>query len=110
MNAGEPLKRALALIEQHDVSQLPVMRGGEVVGTLEEGEVLRLALSDRAALEKPVDAIMGAPLPVVDAAESADVVTRLLAARTSAVLVRGSAGVTGILTRFDMLQFIAGGE
>jgi predicted transcriptional regulator len=53
---------------------------------------------------------MGAPLPVVDASESADVVTKLLAARNSAVLVRGSAGITGILTRFDMLQFIAGGE
>jgi len=110
VNAGEPLKRALALIEQHDVSQLPVMRGGEVVGTLEEGEVLRLALSNRAALEKPVDAIMGAPLPIVDATESADVVTKLLAARTAAVLVRGSAGITGILTRYDMLQFLAGGE
>ena len=110
VNAGEPLKRALALIEQHDVSQLPVMRGGEVVGTLEEGEVLRLALSNRAALEKPVDAIMGAPLPIVDASESADVVTKLLAARTAAVLVRGSAGITGILTRYDMLQFLAGGE
>ena len=110
VNAGEPLKRALALIEQHDVSQLPVMRGGDVVGTLEEGEVLRLALSDRAALEKPVEAIMGAPLPIVDASESADVVTKLLAARTAAVLVRGSTGITGILTRFDMLQFLAGGE
>jgi cystathionine beta-synthase len=110
VNAGEPLKRALALIYQHDVSQLPVMRGGEAVGTLEEGEVLRLALSDRSALERPVDAIMGAPLPVVDGAESADAVTRLLGARTSAVLVRSAAGITGILTRFDMLKFIAGGE
>jgi cystathionine beta-synthase len=110
VSAGEPLKRALALIYQHDVSQLPVMREGEAVGTLEEGEVLRLALSDRSALEGPVDAIMGAPLPVVDGSESADVVTRLLTARSPAVLVRGAAGITGILTRFDMLRFIAGGE
>jgi predicted transcriptional regulator len=72
--------------------------------------VLRLALSDRAALDRPVDAIMGPPLPVVDGSESADTVTRLLGARTSAVLVRGSAGITGILTRFDMLAFLAGGE
>jgi cystathionine beta-synthase len=110
VNAGEPLKRALALIEQHDVSQLPVMRDGEVVGTLEEGEVLRLALSDRGALEKPVDVIMGPALPVVGASDSADVVTKLLAARTSAVLVRDGKGISGILTRYDMLQFIAGGE
>jgi len=80
------------------------------VGTLDEGEVLRLALSDRAALERPVDGIMGAPLPVVDAGEPADVVTRLLATRANAVLVRGNGVVDGILTRIDMLQLIAGGE
>lgn len=108
--AGEPLRRALALIEEHDVSQLPVLRGAEVVGTLEEGEVLRVALADPAALDKPVDAIMGAPLPVVASDEAADAVAKLLAARHAAVLVREHGAITGILTRFDMLQFIAGGN
>jgi len=110
VNSGEPLKRALALIEQHDVSQVPVLRGAEVVGTLAEDDVLRTALADRGALDKPVDAIMGAPLPVVGADEPADVVARLLAQRNAAVLVREHGTVTGILTRFDMLQFIAGVE
>lgn len=110
VQAGEPLKRALALIEQHDVSQLPVMKGGEAVGTLEEGEVLRMALSDPSTLDKPVDSLMSAPLPVVNSDESADVVAKLLAARHAAVLVRDHGAITGILTRFDMLQFIAGGQ
>jgi cystathionine beta-synthase len=111
VESGEPLKRALALIQQHDVSQLPVFRGTEVVGTLEESDVLRTALADPGSIERPVDAIMAAPLPVVGAAEPADVVAKLLASRHPAVLVRGESGaVQGILTRFDMLQFIAGGE
>jgi cystathionine beta-synthase len=110
VNAGEPLRRALALIEEHDVSQLPVLRGGEVVGTLAEDEVLRTALADRGALDRPVDAIMGAPLPVVGSEEGAEVVTKLLAARNAAVLVRSGGALSGILTRFDMLHFIAGGE
>jgi cystathionine beta-synthase len=110
VDAGEPLKRALALIQQHDVSQLPVFRGGDVVGTLEEGDVLRSALADPASLELPLDTIMGPPLPVVGADEPADVVTKLLASRNSAVLVKNDGAVTGILTRFDMLQFIAGSE
>jgi predicted transcriptional regulator len=33
-----------------------------------------------------------------------------LASRNPAVLVQHNGGVVGILTRFDMLQFIAGGE
>lgn len=110
VESGEPLKRALALIQEHEVSQLPVFRGADVVGTLEEGEVLKTALADPTSLERSLDAIMGAPLPVVSATEPADVVAKLLASRSAAVLVRGDGGVTGILTRFDMLQFIAGGE
>ncbi len=110
VESGEPLKRALSLIQQHDVSQLPVFRGGEVVGTLEEGDVLKSALADPSSLERPLDAIMRPPLPVVSADEPADVVTRLMASRNAAVLVKRDGAVTGILTRFDMLQFIAGGE
>jgi cystathionine beta-synthase len=110
VESGEPLKRALALIQQHDVSQLPVFRGADVVGTLEEGEVLKSVLADPASLERVLDTIMGPPLPVVGADEPADVVTRLLASRNAAVLVKSDGAVSGILTRFDMLQFIAGGE
>ena len=110
VESGQPLRRALTLIEQHDVSQLPVLRGSEVVGTLEEGEVLRTALAHPAALEKSVDEFMAPPLPIVDGEEPAETVTKLLAARNAAVLVRAGGVVTGILTRYDMLQFIAGGE
>ena len=86
-----------------------MFRGPDVVGTLEEGEVLKTALADHGALERPLDAIMGAPLPVVGSEESAEVVVKLLASRNSAVLVRSNGAVNGILTRFDMLQFISGG-
>lgn len=110
VESGQPLRRALTLIEQHDVSQLPVTRGADVVGTLEEGEVLRTALANPDRLEKQVDEFMAPPLPIVDGSEPADVVTRLLASRNAAVLVRHGGAVSGILTRYDMLQFIAGGE
>jgi cystathionine beta-synthase len=107
VQSGEPLRLALAIIEQHDVSQIPVMRGDEVVGTLGENEALKAALSDPRAIEVPVDRWMGKPLPVVDSDEHAEAVTRLLA-RDPAVLVRRDGAIVGILTRFDMLQFIAG--
>jgi predicted transcriptional regulator len=53
---------------------------------------------------------MSAPLPVVPSGEPVEHVTRLLTTRSSAVLVSENGNVVGILTRFDMLQFIAGGE
>ncbi len=110
VQAGEPLRRAIALIEQHDVSRLPVFRGADVVGTLDEGEALKTALADPTTLDKPIETFMDDPLPVVDASEPADQVAKLLATRHAAVLVRSSGAISGILTRVDMLQFIAGGE
>jgi cystathionine beta-synthase len=110
VQADEPLKRALQLVEQHNVTQIPVFRGKELVGTLFDSDLLRAALGDPAALDKPVEAWMAEPLPVVASDEPVERVTRLLAARTPAVLVRENGTVTGILTRFDMLQFIAGSE
>ena len=110
VESGQPLRRALTLIEQHDVSQLPVLRGSEIVGTLEEGEVLRTALASPESLEKKVDEFMSPPLPIVGGDEPAEAVAKLLASRNAAVLVRSDGAVTGILTRYDMLKFIAGGE
>ena len=110
VEAGELVRRALTLVEQNEVTQLPVFRGGEVIGTVYDNEILKVVLGDAAALDRPVESLMGDPLPVVRSDQSVDDVTRLLAARNPAVLVREDGAVVGILTRFDMLQFIAGGE
>jgi cystathionine beta-synthase len=108
VNAGEPLRKALALVEKHDITQIPVLRGGSVVGTLFDNEILKRVLEDSSVLDQPVESLMGDPLPVVRNDEPVEHVTRLLASRNPAVLVSDNGKVTGILTRFDMLQFIAG--
>jgi cystathionine beta-synthase len=110
VEAHEPLRRALALVQQHDVTQIPVFRGEQVVGTVYDNEILKCVLENSSTLDRPVETLMGDPLPIVGSDESVDHVTQLLASRNPAVLVRENGKVTGILTRFDMLQFIAGGE
>jgi cystathionine beta-synthase len=107
---GDPLRKALTIVQLHNVSQVPVIHGSDVLGTLVDSEILKAALADIAALDKPVEQWMDEPLPVVGSDEPVERVTRLLASRNAAVLVRDNGAVSGILTRFDMLQFIAGGE
>lgn len=110
VQASDPLRKALAIVQQHDISQLPVLRDEQLVGTLHDSDVLKRALEAPASLDQPCEGLMADPLPVVDPETSADAVTRLMAARNPAVLVQSGGRLTGILTRFDMLQFIAGGE
>jgi cystathionine beta-synthase len=110
VQVGDPLRRALALVEAHNITQIPVFRGDDVVGTLYDSEILKAVLQDSSALEKAVESLMSEPLPVVPSSEPVDRVTRLLTRSNPAVLVRENGNVVGILTRFDMLQFIAGNE
>ena len=110
LQVGEPVRRALTMVEQHEVTQLPVFRGDEVVGTIYDSEILKSVLGDASALDRTVESLMGEPLPIVCSDQSLNDVTRLLAARNPAVLVRENDHFVGILTRFDMLQFIAGSE
>jgi cystathionine beta-synthase len=107
VQADEPVRRALQMIEQHDITQIPVFRGKELVGTLYDNELLKRVLESSSVLDHPISSLMGEPLPVVGAEEPVSQVTKLLASRTPAVLVREDGNISGILTRFDMLQFIA---
>jgi cystathionine beta-synthase len=110
IEAHEPLRKALGLVESYDITQIPVMKNGQVVGTLYDSDLLKGALSNPSILDQASESMMSEPLPVVSTDEPMDHVTRLLASRNPAVLVRENGHVVGILTRFDMLQFIAGGR
>ena len=110
VEADEPVRRALQLVEQHDITQIPVFRKGQLVGTVFDNELLKRVLENSQVLDQQVATLMGEPLPVVDAGEPVSHVTNLLTSRTPAVLIREDGHVKGILTRFDMLQFIAGNE
>jgi cystathionine beta-synthase len=110
VQADDALRKALTLVESHDITQVPVFKGRDVVGTLYDNEILKRVLENSSVLDQPVRTMMSEALPVVESDEPVESVTRLMAARNSAVLVREHGELAGILTRYDMLQFIAGGE
>jgi cystathionine beta-synthase len=107
--ASDPVRRALELVRQFDVSQLPVLDGAEVVGTLYDSEIMKRVLDDAGVLDRPVRSIMDPPLPVVGADEPVVRVAQLLKQKhSSAVLVAGNGGgPSGILTRLDVISLIA---
>ena len=107
VEAVDPVRRALDLVRTYNVSQLPVFEGREVVGTVFESDLMRRVLDQAEILEHPVKEIMDKPLPVVAGDEPIARVTKLLAHKHPAVLVTRNGGVQGILTRFDVIEYIA---
>lgn len=105
---GASVRQALRLMTLHDISQLPVMEGASCVGSVSESALTVRGLEDPSVLDKAVSDVMDAPYPIVDAAQPADAIVKLLTKSNRAVLVRNESGIRGIVTRTDMLHFLMG--
>jgi cystathionine beta-synthase len=107
VDSHSPVREAIALIRQYDVSQLPVLEAGRNVGMVSEARILRLALEDQALLGRAVSEVMEPPLPEIAASETAERARQFLAQRDGgAVLVRDGERIVGILTRLDLIDLI----
>jgi len=102
------VRAALRYITEHDISQLPVLSDGDCVGHLEESTLMARILENPAVLDRPVQELMDAPLPVVDAHADLPAITGLLSRQNPAVLVRQGGAITGIITRFDVVRYVTG--
>jgi len=101
---GTPVRQALSLITTHDISQLPILREGDCVGSVSEATLMARVIEDPAILDRPVEVLMEPPFPVIDAGVDVAGVARLLTRQNPAVLVRVNGEIAGIVTRFDMVQ------
>jgi len=88
---------------RHAISQMPVLNGSRIVGTITEESIIR-NLSSSIAEEK-VKNIMSPPLPTVPEETSVDTVRQILE-RHQGVLVTKGKEVVGIITRSDLLKTI----
>ncbi len=105
---GMTVRQALGLMALHDVSQLPVMEGTVCVGSVAESQLTTRSLANAKVLDQTVADVMDAPFPVVDADQPVEQVAKLLSKANRAVLVKQGGVVQGIVTRFDVLEFLMG--
>jgi cystathionine beta-synthase len=100
---GDRVADALAKMNELGLTQIPVLEDGESVGSLRENHLLSRVFNDRDLLEGPVSKVMEKGFPTVDVDAEVNVVTRKL--RTSpAVLIEEYGRITGIITRYDVLD------
>lgn len=98
----------LDLMDEYNVSQIPVLEGNRPAGNVTEGRLTRLVLEDRKALELPVSQVMEKPLPVIDSTEPVENVMKLLRHRErAAVLVKRHEVLVGLVTRHDLVHYLS---
>ncbi len=94
-------KKAISLMRSFDISQLPVIEKRNVVGSISESTIIRHMDKNPAHIK--VREIMDSPFPMVSEEEPAEALPQLLNFR-QAVLVTKKGRVTGIITKFNLLE------
>ena len=113
IGSHEKVGAAIEIMQRYGISQLPVVRHepveslADVVGSLRERGLLERVFRNADALSEDVAVAMQPPLPAVDAGASLDEVYEGLSGGSGAVVVASDGRPTGILTRSDLLEFLA---
>jgi cystathionine beta-synthase len=111
---NETIAEAVAILQEYNVSQMPVVRAeppvvaAEVVGSVSERTLLELLFTGAARLTDSVGEHMSPPLPTIGSSEPAsDAVNALEGA--DALLVHEDGKPVGVVTRHDLLAYLARG-
>jgi cystathionine beta-synthase len=111
---NETIAEAIAILREYAVSQMPVVRAeppimaAEVAGSVSERDLLELLYAGGARLADRVEDHMAGPLPTVGAGEPVSAAVELLH-DADAILVQDDGKPVGVLTRQDLLGFLASG-
>lgn len=105
IQANQTIKDALKLMKTNDISQIPVMNGDAMVGSVTENAVLESLLNNPLGnSDKPVEQIMGEPLPTVEENMPINRLNMYISKHVPAVVTRDKAGTMHILTQYDVIQ------
>lgn len=100
------IEEAVSRMKELNISQLPVMENGTVVGSLTEHDVLSALMQDPSNLHASVSTVMGKPFETVSPDTPADKISSLISKKNSAVLVKDVTGIQ-IITEYDLIQALA---
>jgi len=107
---GDEIGNVIERMTEKGISQMPVIDGDEVVGSVTETRILNRLIEAPDARTKPVRTIMGDPFPVVPASLHLDHLSAYLEQNVGAVLVdHGPESRQGysVLTKSDLISALA---
>ena len=113
IGSHQKVGEAIELMQRYSISQLPVVRDGasdslaDVVGSLQDRDLLDRVFKNPDALHEDVANAMQPPLATIDAGDSLDEVFPTLTGRTNAVVVAREGRPVGVITRSDLLEYLA---
>lgn len=106
---GDSLQSAIEKMKKHDISQMPVLDGQELVGLIRESDLLGMLVAGRHSLSHPItDAVEREFETTSKETSVARLAEKFSKSDCDVVLVVENRRVVGILTKIDLIDYLAG--
>ena len=103
----DTIHHVFQMMKEHDISQLPVMENGSIIGSVTENSVLQYLLENPLQHSlKQVNQIMSDPFPIVEEDLPCRNLSRYISKMMPAVVAKDRSGTMHILTQYDIIQAV----
>jgi cystathionine beta-synthase len=101
------IAEAVELMKKYDIEHIPVVMGGEPMGSISENGLFQKMFSNADVKHMRVEELLEPAFPVVDFNTPVERIGSLITKENGAVLSRDESGNYHIVTKYDIIQAIA---
>ncbi len=107
VDAADKVEEALRLITVEDISQIPVKKGNDIVGAINESSLLIKLINNPDLKNETIESVMDAPLPMVSIDATVEEISAKINKEVGAVLATDIGGNLHIISKFDIIKALS---
>lgn len=102
----QTIAEAFELMKQFDIENIPVMHGGQPIGSVSENGLFSKIFGSPEIINREVQTVIEPGYPLVDLDTPVERLGKLINKDNGAVLCKDKAGVLHIITKYDIIKFL----
>ena len=104
---GELIGNVINRMKQFNISQLPIIKDGNFVGSVNDTELFQNLIENPALKLNAIEEVMDSPFPIVEPNASILEISKKISKKVPAVLVKDINNQYHIITKHDVIDAIA---
>lgn len=104
---GDVIGQVIQKMQHYNISQIPVMEGDQIVGSLDDSKLFMALINDGSLSEQFVEKVMEPPFPTVSYNEPVKDIAKHISKENNAVMVKLPDGKQHIITKHDIIAALS---
>ena len=104
---SQSISHAVELMKKYDIEHIPVMKDGEIIGSISENGLFQKMFSNPDIKSMSAAELLENPFPIVDFNTPVERISSLITKENGAVLGKDETGNYHIVTKYDIIQSMA---